>query len=67
MSGQVQLTTNDGQTITGLTWRMTPTNNRPSVPASWNGGMYHIQTPNGWIEVPGNQVNDIGITMGAQT
>lgn len=68
MSTQVSITTKDGRNIVALNYRMDPgTPPRPSTPQDPSGGTYHVQGPNGWIDIPANQIQSIGLMGGAHT
>ena len=68
MSTQVVIKTIYGRTYVGINYRMDPAGlASPSTPNDPNGGAYHIQTANGWIDIPANEVASIKIQPGAPT
>jgi hypothetical protein len=68
MSTQVVIVTTSGQLVNGINYRMDPgVPPRPSTPDDPSGGMYHVQGPNGWIDVPAYQVHGIALTGGVNT
>jgi hypothetical protein len=70
VSIQVVMTLTNGQVIQGLNYRMAPYGPfGPSVPASpspFAGGVYHLQTPLGWVDIVASQVKSMAITSGVQ-
>lgn len=71
MAAQVKVTLTTGQVIHALSYRMDPAAPAaPSVPNSPNpflGGVYHLETTNGWLDIPVNQVASISLRPGAIT
>lgn len=63
---QAALTTTDGRVIQGVSYRMAAyTTPGPSIPASpypFLGGMYHLQTPLGWVDIADSDVSSIFVT-----
>jgi hypothetical protein len=66
VSIQVKVVMQNGQVITGINWRMSsygPWN--PSVPASpypFAGGVFHLKSPSGWVDVEASQVRSFSVT-----
>lgn len=71
MSTQVLLTLNTGQVVSAVNYRMPPTSPpSPSVPASPNpfsGGVYHVQTPMGWVDILATDITNIAVSHGVTT
>ena len=72
MSTQAIVTLNTGQVVRAVSYRMSPGRPpAPSVPASptpyMAGGMYHLETPMGWVDIPASQVQNISVSHGALT
>jgi len=68
MSTQVAIITTSGQLIQAINYRMDPSAPpHPSTPNDPLGGTYHVQGPNGWIDIPANQVQAIALMGGAGT
>ena len=71
MSVQLTVTLLNGQTLWGINYRMAPyTVPNPSVPASplpFTGGVFHMQTPLGWVDIVASQVKSISVAPGANT
>jgi hypothetical protein len=72
MTTRVTIQTTDGRIVNALNWRMLPSQppSGPSVPASpipLDGGMYHVKTARGWIDLPANQVLSMSLHTGAFT
>jgi len=69
MATLVTIVTTEGRTIQGLNYRMDPSVAiRPNVPRSpLSGGIYHVHTRLGWIEIPASQVKSLTVKPGART
>lgn len=71
MSTQVTVTMANGTTLQAVNHRMSPFSPPvPSVPASpypFTGGVYHLLTASGWVDLPMSQVARITVAPGATT
>jgi hypothetical protein len=71
MAAQVKVTLISGQVIYALSYRMDPA--APAVPSAsaspnpFLGGVYHIDTTRGWVDIPVSQIRSIQVNPGAST
>ena len=53
MSAQLVFVMKDGRRIIGINYRADPAQKvfHPMDSGAWNGGTYHVETANGWVNI----------------